>query len=186
MLQMNNATSLPISVRGALMSDAHQGYGLPIGGILATRNAVIPYGVGMDIACRMCLSVLSLPLAALAKKENRLIRAIEKETSFGVGAVFTERKQHAVMDMDWQFSETTKKLKDEAWSQLGTSGSGNHFVEFGRLQVTESGAGILKGTYLALLSHSGSRGPGARIATHYSNLATALHPELPKHLRHLA
>lgn len=50
--QMDEAASLPISVGGALMPDAHQGYGLPIGGVLATKNAVIPYAVGVDIACR--------------------------------------------------------------------------------------------------------------------------------------
>ena len=55
--QMQTAMKLPISVKGALMPDAHVGYGLPIGGVLATYNAVIPYGVGMDIGCRMCMSV---------------------------------------------------------------------------------------------------------------------------------
>ena len=55
---MKNAAQLPVSVRGALMPDAHLGYGLPIGGVLAVRNAVIPYAVGVDIACRMKLSVL--------------------------------------------------------------------------------------------------------------------------------
>src|SRR6266487_2719105 len=59
--QMNSATKLPIAIAGALMPDAHQGYGLPIGGVLATENAVIPYGVGVDIGCRMCLSVFDIP-----------------------------------------------------------------------------------------------------------------------------
>ena len=58
--QMNQAARLPVSVRGALMPDAHAGYGLPIGGVLATENAVIPYGVGVDIGCRMCLSVFDI------------------------------------------------------------------------------------------------------------------------------
>ena len=55
--QMNNSMRLPVSVAGALMPDAHCGYGLPIGGVLATDNAVIPYAVGVDIACRMKMSV---------------------------------------------------------------------------------------------------------------------------------
>ena len=55
--QMANACALPVAVAGALMPDAHVGYGLPIGGVLATENAVIPYAVGVDIACRMRLSV---------------------------------------------------------------------------------------------------------------------------------
>lgn len=59
--QMDNAMRLPVTAAGALMPDAHQGYGLPIGGVLAVRNAVIPYGVGVDIGCRMCLSILDIP-----------------------------------------------------------------------------------------------------------------------------
>ncbi len=59
--QLRNACQLPISVSGALMPDAHVGYGLPIGGVLATDNAVIPYAVGVDIACRMKMSVFDLP-----------------------------------------------------------------------------------------------------------------------------
>ena len=64
--QMKNACKLPVAVAGALMPDAHVGYGLPIGGVLATRDAVIPYAVGVDIACRMKLTVLDLPVSALA------------------------------------------------------------------------------------------------------------------------
>ncbi|HNC31953.1 MAG TPA: RtcB family protein, partial [Cyclobacteriaceae bacterium] len=60
--QMQTAMKLPIAVSGALMPDAHQGYGLPIGGVLATNNAVIPYGVGVDIGCRMCLTLYDLPV----------------------------------------------------------------------------------------------------------------------------
>ena len=56
--QMEQACKLPVSVAGALMPDAHAGYGLPIGGALATNNAVISYGAGVDIGCRMCLSIL--------------------------------------------------------------------------------------------------------------------------------
>ena len=58
--QMQNASRLPIAVAGALMPDAHPGYGLPIGGVLATENAIIPYGVGVDIGCRMCLSIFDI------------------------------------------------------------------------------------------------------------------------------
>ena len=60
MHQMYQAAKLPVSVAGALMPDAHSGYGLPIGGVLATENAVIPYGVGVDIGCRMCLSIFDI------------------------------------------------------------------------------------------------------------------------------
>src|SRR5262249_4999093 len=80
----------------------------------------------------------------------------------------------------------TAGLKDRAWAQLGTSGSGNHFVEFGALTILDDAVGLARGIYLALLSHSGSRGSGAQVAAHYSRLAQDLHPELPQTLSHLA
>ena len=184
--QLKNACKLPVSVAGALMPDAHVGYGLPIGGVLATRDAVIPYAVGVDIACRMKLTVLDLPVQTLATDQARLTRAIERETRFGMGASFETRRQHDVMDADWRVTSVTARMKDRAWAQLGTSGSGNHFVEFGLLTVLDDAAGLAPGKYLALLSHSGSRGAGAQVADHYSRLARDLHPELPKELSHLS
>ena len=184
--QMNNACMLPVSIRGALMPDAHTGYGLPIGGVLATDNAVIPYAVGMDIACRMKLTVLDLPVRVLDGETERLKNALCRETSFGVGATFRQRRQHDVMDQDWSVSPVTLRYKDKAWSQLGTSGSGNHFVEFGILTLQKDDLGLDAGEYLALLSHSGSRGTGNEIATYYSKAALDKHPELPGELAHLA
>jgi tRNA-splicing ligase RtcB len=185
-LQLKNACKLPVAVSGALMPDAHVGYGLPIGGVLATHEAVIPYAVGVDIACRMKLTVLDLPLNALTNDQARLTRALERETQFGMGATFKARRQHEVMDRDWRVSPVTAQMKDRAWTQLGTSGSGNHFVEFGQLTVLDEAAGLPRGKYVALLSHSGSRGAGAQVAQHYSRLAQALHPELPRELSQLA
>jgi tRNA-splicing ligase RtcB len=189
--QMRSAADLPVAVRGALMPDAHQGYGLPIGGVLATENAVIPYAVGVDIACRMRLSVFDVEDAAAALTSpvrDRLRVALEGETRFGVGAKFGGglRRDHPVMEADWQATPVTKHLRDRAWAQLGTSGSGNHFVEFGLLEIERAEAGLAPGSYLALLSHSGSRGSGAAVASHYSKLAQELHPELPRELRNLA
>jgi tRNA-splicing ligase RtcB (3'-phosphate/5'-hydroxy nucleic acid ligase) len=184
--QMRNACALPVAVAGALMPDAHVGYGLPIGGVLATDNAVIPYAVGVDIACRMKLSVMDLPPSLLESDVNRLKSAIARETQFGVGASFKNRREHSVMDRDWSVSPITKQNKDKAWSQLGTSGSGNHFVEFGTLTMDREELGLAPGCYLALLSHSGSRGTGASVADHYSKLAMKLHSELPDDLKHLA
>jgi tRNA-splicing ligase RtcB (3'-phosphate/5'-hydroxy nucleic acid ligase) len=184
--QLKNACKLPVAVAGALMPDAHVGYGLPIGGVLATNNAVIPYAVGVDIACRMKLTVLDLPVKSLAIGADRLTRALEGETCFGVGGAFEHKRLHDVMDADWRVSPVTERLKDKAWKQLGTSGSGNHFVEFGTLTVSNPAAGLPEGEYLALLSHSGSRGTGAEVASHYSKLARKLHPELPQELSQLA
>ena len=186
--QMNNACELPISDSGALMADAHIGYGLPIGGVLATRNSVIPYAVGVDIACRVKLSVLDLPPEMLENEKGmqQLTNAIESETKFGVGGKFKVRREHSVIDEDWDVSPVTQKLKGKAHSQLGTSGSGNHFVEFGPITITEKNLGIAPGKYLALMSHSGSRGTGAAVADYYSKLAMKKHLELPDRLKHLA
>lgn len=186
--QMQNACGLPIAVRGALMPDAHLGYGLPIGGVLATDNAVIPYAVGVDIACRMKLSVYDIPVKRLLRDDGRgrFTEAIQAETKFGVGAFFRDKREHDVLDRDWSVSPVTQELKDKAWKQLGTSGSGNHFVEFGEIQITDTSLGIEPGTYVALMSHSGSRGTGGNVASHYSKLARAAHPELPKKLAHLS
>ena len=184
--QLVDACSLPVAVRGAVMPDAHPGYGLPIGGVLATRNAVIPYAVGVDIACRMKMTVLDLPLDELRERADRLREAITRETRFGIGAEFKERRRHPVLDLDWSVSPITRKLKDKAWAQLGTSGSGNHFVEFGVFRVDHGDLKVAPGEYLGLLSHSGSRGTGAEVAGHYSRLAKSLHPELPPHLKNLA
>ncbi|MBI5386262.1 MAG: RtcB family protein [Verrucomicrobia bacterium] len=185
-MQMEKACLLPVSVAGALMPDAHVGYGLPIGGVLATENAVIPFAVGVDIACRMKMTVLDLRLSDLDKRQDRLARAIETETRFGVGASFKDRRQHDVLDADWSVSPVTKQNQDRAWAQLGTSGSGNHFVEFGQFTVLDAALGLEPGEYLALLSHSGSRGTGAAVCDYYSKLAVKKHPELPKELLRLA
>ena len=184
--QMHNACRLPIATRGAVMPDAHRGYGLPIGGVLATRGAVIPYAVGVDIACRMKLTVLDLPVSSLEDREDTLVQAIEVETRFGIGAKFKKRRAHDVLDRDWAVTVVTQRLKDKAWAQLGSSGSGNHFVEFGVLHCESNATGLEPGEYLALMSHSGSRGAGATVANHYSKLAMAQHKELPRALRHLA
>jgi len=184
--QMARACQLPVAVAGALMPDAHVGYGLPIGGVLATDSAVIPYAVGVDIACRMKMTVLDLPLRELERQRERLITAIESETRFGVGSTFQHRRQHEVLEADWSVSRVTKQNQDRAWAQLGTSGSGNHFVEFGAFKLTEPVESLAPGVYVALLSHSGSRGTGAAVCDHYSKLAMAQHTELPKEHKHLA
>jgi tRNA-splicing ligase RtcB len=185
--QMEAALRLPSAVRGALMPDAHRGYGLPIGGVLATEGTVIPYGVGVDIACRMKLTVLDVPPESLDDQPVRLERALLKETQFGTGAVLPRRADHAVLDeINWSGLHVLRELRQKAAGQLGTSGSGNHFVEFGLLELDRADLGLEAGRYLALLSHSGSRGPGARVASHYTKVARDLHPELPKELSYLA
>jgi tRNA-splicing ligase RtcB len=187
--QMANACALPVAVAGALMPDAHVGYGLPIGGVLATDNAVIPYAVGVDIACRMKMTVFELKANMFAGQKGRLANILEGETRFGLGSTFKQRRDHKVMDEDWSVSPVTRRCRDKAWAQLGTSGSGNHFVEFGAFTVNREQAQVLglePGEYLALLSHSGSRGTGAQVCQHYSRIAMDRHNDLAKELKHLA
>ena len=187
--QMDNAMRLPISVAGALMPDAHVGYGLPIGGVLATDNAVIPYAVGVDIACRMRLSLYEVSPYLLGQKKGLFEDALWQQTAFGMGANWQgkQRPQHAVLDDPaWQATRLLNSLQDNAARQLGTSGTGNHFVEWGTFQLTEPLFELPPGNYLALLSHSGSRSIGFKIADRYSKLSMETHPELDKSVRHLA
>ncbi len=183
--QMQNACRLPISVQGALMPDAHVGYGLPIGGVLATDNAVIPYAVGVDIACRMKLTVIDMPVNSLERHRDELIRVLESQTLFGAGREFSKPHDHPVMHEDWDFCKAVAQTKSKARGQLGTSGSGNHFVEYGTLTLPEAIRDLPAGTYLAILSHSGSRGAGSIIANHFSKVARDLHKKLPRQMQHL-
>ena len=153
-----------MAVAGALMPDAHVGYGLPIGGVLATENAVVPYAVGVDIACRMKLTVYDRDAGSIAGQRDRLANLLESETRFGVGANFKQRKDHDVMGRGLErFAQSPSNCATRRGSKLGTSGSGNHFVEFGAFRVTDTVLGLPPGEYLALLSHSGSRGTGAKV-----------------------
>lgn len=185
--QMEQACGLPVSVSGALMPDAHLGYGLPIGGVLAVDGAVIPYAVGVDIACRMKVSVLDIPVPESFDAGGLLAKALEEETRFGLGAAFDAKRKHDVMDDGaWGSTEVLRNLKNRAWAQLGSSGGGNHFAEFGVLTLDKPAMELSPGTYLALMSHSGSRGAGSKVAKHYSRIAEKQRGELPKNLRHLA
>lgn len=186
--QMYNALKLPVSLAGALMPDAHSGYGLPIGGVLATDNAVIPYGVGVDIGCRMALSIFPIDVSYLKGKKDQLKNILAEHTKFGMYETHKVKHDHELFSRS-EFSEIPllRGLKTKAYRQLGTSGGGNHFVEFGVVDVTDPNNewGLPVGEYIGLLSHSGSRGLGANIAKHYTYLATKQTP-LPKQVQHLA
>jgi tRNA-splicing ligase RtcB (3'-phosphate/5'-hydroxy nucleic acid ligase) len=187
--QMDNAMRLPVSVAGALMPDAHVGYGLPIGGVLATENSVIPYAVGVDIACRMRLSLYEVSPHLLGQKKGMFEEALQEQTAFGMGAQWKGSRQadHEVLeDPAWDATQLLTSLKDNAVRQLGTSGTGNHFVEWGSFHLYEPLYGLEPGEYLALLSHSGSRSVGFKIADRYSKLAVEKHPDLDKSIRNLA
>lgn len=186
--QMRTAIQLPIAVAGALMPDAHQGYGLPIGGVLATTaNTIIPFAVGVDIACRMCLSIFDLPAEAIDTEAYKLKNILVANTYFGMGCTTKSYFDTSLFDSKtWNETKVIRTLKDKAYVQLGTSGTGNHFVEWGELTIEEGALdGIPAGRYLALLSHSGSRGFGGAVANHYSKIAMTK-TKLPSEAKHLA
>jgi len=185
--QMEMVMRLPIAIHGALMPDAHQGYGIPIGGVLATNNEVIPYGVGMDIGCRMALSILDLPATYVDHHVYEIKKVLQEHTHFGNEGGLDSRPEHEVLE-NQAFHETAllRKLHGKAARQLGTSGSGNHFVELGVIEVDDhNNLGLNAGKYAAILSHSGSRSLGANIAQHYTDIAMNK-CKLPREAKHLA
>ncbi len=171
--QMENAMRLPITVKGALMADAHVGYGLPIGGVLATDNAVIPYGVGMDIGCRMCLSVFPSPASKIKQDNKQIKKIIMQETRFGL-AEFNDVQNHEIVERkEFREIKFLKGLHRKFTAQLGTSGHGNHFVDVGYVDIAENSdlLGLQPGKYFAVLTHSGSRNFGAEVCKHYTRIA---------------
>ncbi len=186
--QMDIAVHLPVTHSGALMADAHQGYGLPIGGVLGVKNAVIPYGVGMDIGCRMCLSVYPIAESFFKSDSSRLKVILKENSRFGKDIFDDPKGDHEILSRK-EFKEISvvRKLKDKAYKQLGSSGSGNHFVEFGVTEILDPNneMGLAVGNYFSLLTHSGSRGLGANIAQYYTKVAMSK-TRLPKMAKNLA
>jgi len=185
--QMDLAALLPVAVQGALMPDAHMGFGLPIGGVLATDNAVIPYAVGMDIGCRMALTIIDESESFISRFDYQIKQALKNHTHFGMEGGLDERQEHEVLDSPI-FNEIPflKPLRSKAVRQLGTSGNGNHFVEFGEIELLPGNTmGLPPKKYAALLTHSGSRGLGSAIARYYTQLAMNT-CKLPRHAQQLA
>jgi tRNA-splicing ligase RtcB len=190
--QMQNVMDLHVVHSGALMPDAHQGYGMPIGGVAAAKNAVIPYAVGVDIGCRMHLTFFpEVGQDAFETMRDRLRSALLEGTHFGGKPLETPRAlRHAAGLFDGYSVEWAtiarllpdKALKDRAVAQIGTSGGGNHFVEWGLVTLTDLGSSLegwpdLNGrSCLALLSHSGSRAMGYEICGHFCKIAGAMNP----------
>lgn len=186
--QMHVAARLPVSRKAALMSDAHQGYGLPIGGVLATENSVLPYAVGMDIGCRLCLTIYEMPENYIDRHISPLKQAMLDHTKFGPKEVHERPSEHELFDRR-EFNEIRiiRNLKDRAVKQLGSSGGSNHFANFGEVEIksADNKLGVAPGKYFGLMTHSGSRGLGATLAKHYTDLAMKL-CVLPPEAKYLA
>lgn len=175
--QIKTAASIPVAVKAAVMPDAHSGYALPIGGVIALDDAVSPSFVGYDIACRVTLSILHLQPQQFMKKRKLLAHDMRAVTSFGIGSGFkgANRRRHPVMDDPlWNQISSLRPLKALATEQLGSSGGGNHFVDalIGEVLAEAKWMPLPVGSkFVALMSHSGSRGTGNKLAHHYVQVA---------------
>lgn len=140
-----------------LCADGHKGYGHPIGGVAAYKDRISISGVGFDIACGNM--AVKLPVKSSDIKDWKVIgRRINREISFGIGRVNDTRVEAAFLDTDanWD-NEALKGLKDLAAAQLGTVGSGNHFVDVFKDEEDFVWIGV----------HFGSRGLGHKSTTHF-------------------
>lgn len=181
--QMDLAMRLPAAVAGALMPDAHIGYGLPVGGAFALDNEVSPGAVGPDIGCSVYLTIFDAAPSVFddAHRADAFRRALYEGAVFGVGARTDPRHlpDHAVLDDPaWNDTPLTRRLRAKAAEQLGQSGSGNHFVSLGAFTLLEAVEGVPAGHYVVLASHSGSRGVGYAIADAYGKRAEELHRDV--------
>lgn len=172
--QARNIANLPFSFRHvAIMPDSHQGYGMPIGVVLATNGAIIPNAVGVDIGCGMCAlktSLTEIDTYILKKVMSNILKVVplgfkhhEKEQDESLMPPTDSIVKGGIVD----------KQYEAALKQLGTLGGGNHFIE------------IQKGSdgHIWIMIHSGSRNIGLKVAEHYNRIAVKLnerwHSELP-------
>jgi len=147
---------------GVLCADGHLGYAQPVGGVIAYEEHVSVSGVGFDIACGNMAIRLDVPKTAIADRVGALVAEIAGAVSFGLGRSNAEKVEHEVFDSKlWQESEVSASLKQMARDQLGTVGSGNHYVD-----LFEDVDGLV---WIGV--HFGSRGLGHKTATAFIKLA---------------
>jgi len=149
--------------RVALMADHHKGYAVPIGGVVAYRNSISPSGVGFDIACGNKAVLLDMPGAALRADIGKIMDEVWRTISFGVGQRNAEHVDHALFQSRAWKCEAAAPLKEMARQQLGTVGSGNHYVDLFTDELDRVWIGV----------HFGSRGLGHKIATWFLKKAGA-------------
>lgn len=151
MLPKNNA------YKGALMADHHLGYAVPVGGVIAYHDKISPSAIGYDISCG-CKAVLTdATLSDVQKNIGIIMDDVQKTISFGIGRKNNEKVDHYLFESDtWQI-DAVSDLKQMAQEQLGTVGSGNHFVIVTHDELERIWIGV----------HFGSRGLGHKIATHF-------------------
>jgi len=151
------------AVATALMADHHVGYAIPIGGVVAYKDAISPSGVGYDIACGNKAVRLDIPADEVRKNIKTIMDSIYEELSFGIGQSNSVRVDHELFDDPVWKLHAVAPLKELARNQLGTIGSGNHFVDVFTDELDRVWVGI----------HCGSRGFGHHIATWFLNAGGA-------------
>jgi tRNA-splicing ligase RtcB len=150
------------AVYGALMADHHIGYSVPVGGVIAYEGKICVNGVGFDIACGNKAVLLDVSADIVKSNIYRTMNEVQKHISFGVGRKNSEKVEHSIFDDHvWDELEILRNLKDKAASQLGTVGSGNHYVDIFTDELNRVWVGV----------HFGSRGLGHCIATHFIKAA---------------
>ena len=156
--QFKSAMEQDYAVKGALMPDAHTGYSLPIGGVVATEGVIVPAWVGYDIGCGMCAipSVVGRP-GDVRSKAKEIFESIYQAVPTG----FNRNTEPVAMDLKGEYTEVIAEQMAIAPYQLGSLGSGNHFIEIG-----EDATGVIW-----IVVHSGSRNLGHKVCTHYMKAA---------------
>ena len=172
--QAENLANLPFAYKHiAIMPDSHVGYGMPIGAVLATRDAIIPNAVGVDIGCGMCAVRTSLQEISIdsLKKAMRQIRQL---IPLGFNHHKSQQDEALMPQLDEKNMPIITRQYEKARYQLGTLGGGNHFIE---IQSGDDG-------YIWIMIHSGSRNLGHKVATHHNTTACKLidawHVHIPK------
>jgi len=182
--QAKHLANLPFIYKHiAIMPDCHQGYGMPIGGVMATKNVIVPNAVGSDIGCGMCAvktSLTEIEIETLKKIMGEIRKVVpvgfkkhnESQNSNLMPKPFNMRSD-LLSDYKEKYPIVTQEYSN-ALKSLGTLGGGNHFIE------------IQKGSegHIWIMIHSGSRNLGLKVANHYNKLAVELntkwHSQVPK------
>jgi len=165
--QAQNLANLPFAFRHiALMPDTHVGYGMPIGGVLATNNVIIPNAVGVDIGCGMCAVKTNVNVDGISREQLiKIMDGIRQLVPLGFNR-HKERQDESLMPQGFRVDEmvVVKREYQAALKQLGTLGGGNHFIE---MQRSDEG-------FLWIMVHSGSRNFGLQVAEYYNKKAKKL------------
>lgn len=164
--QAKNLANLPFAFKHIpLMPDSHQGYGMPIGSILATKDVVVPNAVGVDIGCGMCALRTNLTEISTSELKATLKEARER-IPLGMNW-HDEAQDESWMPAGWEELELVSRGYSRALKQVGTLGGGNHFVE---IQSGDDG-------FIWIMIHSGSRNLGYKVAGYYNRKAELLNEQ---------